>query len=137
MAFWAALGAFAGTSLGGSILSGIGGLFGGRSKRKQAEQDAKNQMALAKETAKVSGEENRKTALYEAQLASAADEYQRARHRGAASNFGFASANDPYAATAMQGYEQQWKPEDTQLKLPNVPGTTQPQAPAINAVPRR
>jgi hypothetical protein len=113
-------------------------LFGGKSKRKQAEQDFKNQMALAKEQAKQQGEEQRRTSLYETQLASAVDEYGRARKRGAFKNFGFASQNDPYAQTAMQGYERQWNPEDTKLNLPGVPGATPTTpAPVVSAVPRR
>ena len=106
------------------ILSGLGGLFGGKSKRKQAEQDQKNQLALNKQNVELTGAENRKTCLYETQLAAAAEEYNRARKRGAFKNFGFAVPNDPYAASAMQGYEQVWKPEDTKLNLPNVPGAT-------------
>lgn len=108
----------------GGILGGLGSLFGGKSKKKQAEQDFKNQMALAKEQAKVQGEEQRKTSLYETQLASSLDEYGRARKRGAFKNYGFAAPNDPYAQTAMQGYEQVWKPEDTKLTLPQPPGAT-------------
>lgn len=128
MAFWAAANAFAKTPIGGKIVSGIlgglGSLFGGKSKRKQAEQDQKNQLALNKQNVELTGAENRKTSLYETQLAAAADEYNRARKRGAFKNFGFAVPNDPYAASAMQGYEQVWKPEDTKLNLPNVPGAT-------------
>lgn len=108
----------------GGILGGLGSLFGGKSKKKQAEQDFKNQMALTKEAAKVQGEEQRKTSLYETQLASSLDEYGRARKRGAFKNYGFAAPNDPYAQTAMQGYEQVWKPEDTKLTLPQPTGAT-------------
>lgn len=130
-----------GGGLLGGILGGLGSLFGGKSKRKQAQQDFQNQMALAKEQAKVQGEEARKTSLYETQLASAVDEYQRARKRGAFQNFGFASQQDPYAATAMQGYEQKWNPEDTKLNLPGVPGAAsstpaQPTRTPVNALPR-
>ncbi len=114
----AAVGAMGGTSgIVSGILGGLGSLFGGKSKKKQAEQDFKNQMALAKETAKVQGEEQRKTSKYETQLASDVDEYSRARKRGAFKNFAYSAPNDPYAQYQMQGYQQQWKPEDTKLVL--------------------
>jgi hypothetical protein len=142
MAFWAAATAFAKTPIGGKVVSGILGgissLFGGKSKRKQAEQEHKNNMALAKEQAKQQGEEQRKTSRYEMEMASAVDEYGRARKRGALKNFGYASENDPYAQTALQGYERQWSPEDTKLNLPGVPGATPTTpAPVVSAVPRR
>lgn len=145
MAFWAAANAFAKTPIGGKIVSGIlgglGSLFGGKSKRKQAQQDFQNQMALMKEQTKLQGEEQRKTSLYETQLASAVDEYGRARKRGAFTNFGFAAENDPYAQAAMQGYQQKWRPEDTKMNLPQpgatsaVPSTTMPRT--VSAVPRQ
>lgn len=129
-----------GSGLLSGILGGLGSLFGGKSKRKQAKQDFKNQMALMKEQTKLQGEEQRKTSLYETQLASAVDEYGRARKRGAFQNFGFASQNDPYAQTAMQGYQQVWKPEDTKLNLPGVtsaaPATPAPSTPGYTgAIP--
>lgn len=124
MPFAALLASPVGQSVVSGILGGLGSLFGGKSKRKQAQQDFQNQMALAKEQAKQQGEEQRKTSLYETQLASAVDEYGRARKRGAFQNFGFASQNDPYAQTAMQGYQQVWKPEDTKLNLPGVTSAT-------------
>jgi len=116
------------STVGGGLLSGIASglssLFGGKSKKKQAEQEFKNNLALAKETAKVQGEEERKTSRYNVELESAVDEYQRARKRGAFKNFGFATPTDPYANTAMQGYQQAWKPEDTKLVLPGAPGAS-------------
>ena len=108
-------GLFTKKMVGSAILSGISGLFGGKSKKKQAEAEAKARL----EEIKASGTEQRKTSLYEAQLASAADEYGRERQRSAFKNFGYAGKNDPYAQKALQGYEQVWKPEDTKLKLPN------------------
>lgn len=142
MPFWAAANAFAKTPLGGKVVSGILGglssLFGGKSKRKAAEQEQKYKLEQIKQEAKAVGDETRKTSLYEAQLASAADEYGRARKRGAFQNFGFAAENDPYASTMMQGYEQKWKPSDTKLVLPNVPGATPTASvPPVSAVPRR
>jgi len=138
------LAAFLATPVGQTVVSGILGgsssLFGGKSKRKQAEQDFKNQMALAKEQAKQQGEEQRKTSRYEMELASAVDEYGRDRKRGAFKNFGYASENDPYAQTALQGYERQWSPSDTKLNLPGVPGTSAvpaTPAPVVSAIPRR
>lgn len=128
------------STVGGGLLSGIASglssLFGGKSKKKQAEQEFQNNLALAKETAKVQGEEERKTSRYNVELESAVDEYQRARKRGAFKNFGFATPNDPYANTAMQGYQQVWKPEDTKLVLPGAPGATTP-APTSLAAPVR
>lgn len=144
MPFWAAASAFAKTPLGEKVVSGIlgglGSLFGGKSKRKAAEQDFKNQLTLVKEQAKQQGEEQRKTSRYEMELASTVDEYGRARKRGAFQNFGFASQNDPYAQTAMQGYQQVWKPEDTKLNLPGVtsaaPATPAPGTPGYTgAIP--
>lgn len=115
-------------TVGGGILSALGGglksLFGGKSKRKEAEQKQKNDLALMKETAKAQGEEERKNARYALQLESDVDEYQRERKRGAFKNFGFAAPTDPYTRTAMQGYEQVWKPEDTKLKLSTTPTAT-------------
>ena len=128
MAFLAAASAFLKTPLGKvvgkGILGGLSSLFGGKSKKKQAEQEFKNNLALAKETAKAQGDEERKTSRYNVDLESAVDEYQRARQRGAFKNFGFATPPDPYANTAMQGYQQVWKPEDTKLVLPSAPGAS-------------
>lgn len=107
-------GLFTKATVGSAILSGISGLFGGRSKKKAAEAEAKARL----EEIKAFGDQQRQTSLYEAQLASAADEYGRERQRGAFKNFGYAAKTDPYAQAAMQGYQQQWKPEDTKLKLP-------------------
>lgn len=124
-------------TVGGGILSAIGGglssLFGGKSKKKQAAQEHKNQLEQIKQTAIAQGEQDRKTARYNIELEGAVDEYKRARQRGAFKNYGFAAPNDPYAQTAMQGYEQVWKPEDTKLTLPQPPGaTTSLATPTVN-----
>src|SRR5688572_21051582 len=115
-------GLFTKKALGGAILSGLSGLFGGRSKKKAAEAEAKARL----EEIKASGDQQRQTALYQTQLESAVDEYGRERQRGAFKNFGFAGKTDPYAQAAMQGYEQVWKPEDTKLKLPQAPNLAAP-----------
>lgn len=116
------------STVGGGILSAIGGglssLFGGKSKKKAAEQEQKYKLEQIRESEKLRGEEERKTSKYNIELNSAVDEYQRARKRGAFKNFGFATPNDPYANTAMQGYQQVWKPEDTKLVLPGAPGAS-------------
>ncbi len=120
---------------GKGILGGISSAADYKAQKERAEIEAKGNIDLAKEQ----GKEQRKTSKYEMELASAVDEYGRARKRGAFKNFGFASKNDPYAQTAMQGYERQWSPQDTKLVLPNEPGTAVPVAPVPvnNAVPRR
>lgn len=112
--FTAALGAVS-NLFGGSkgILGGVSSAIDYKAAKEQEEIKQKGELEQVKE----SGRQQRETSRYETQLASDVDEYQRKRKRGAFKNFGFAAPNDPYAQTAMQGYKQVWKPEDTQLTL--------------------
>lgn len=106
---------------GKGILGGISSAMDAKAMKEAAEIKAKGDLEVTRE----GGRQNRMSSRYETELASAVDEYGRARKRGAFKNFAFPAATDPYAQRAMQGYEQIWKPEDTKLVLPQVP-TSQP-----------
>lgn len=112
---------------GEGILGGIGAAADYKAQKEAAKIEAKGNLDVAREQ----GNQARMTARYQTDLESSVDEYQRARKRGAFGNYGFATPQDPYAQQAMQGYEQQWKPSDTKLVLPNEPGAT-----PVNALPQ-
>lgn len=137
--FAAALGAVS-SLFGGSkgILGGVSSAMDYKAQKETEQIRQKGELEQVKE----GGRQQRENSRYEMQLASDMDEYQRKRKRGAFKNYGFAAPTDPYAQTAMQGYEQVWKPEDTKLTLsapPNgtTPSTTQSLAAPLPPLPPR
>lgn len=122
------MGLFSGLLKGAmSLFGGTKGILGGVSSAidyKAAKEQEQIRQKGELEQVKESGRQQRETSRYDMELAAAMDEYQRQRKRGAFKNFGFATPTDPYAQTAMQGYQQVWKPEDTKLVLPGAPGAS-------------
>ncbi len=93
-AFLAAAGAFASSSLGGTILGGIKSLFGGRSKRKEEKAKAEHEARMNKE--------NNQTAIYRDQLARKNElEDRRYKEEGIGAYRGFYKGNKTIAAPTM------------------------------------
>lgn len=75
-----------------AIMSGISSIFGGKSKRKEAREAAKR----AKEEIQLRGDEDRKSAAYEAQLAEYYKRKEDDDFRAGALNYVNAARMDPY-----------------------------------------